>query len=257
LAVSNGLPRKIDGTPGTEPKHHRDFVPLAKEFSQWLDCFAEAQNPCLFFFHSLALLKRGNYATLQPEPKFGPNQMLAFPFEERSSLPDSLAWGLVGPSSSLDMIIFYSDMAGEPGPRKAFYKTLVCLVIRSSFFSCAHFYFFHLQKSFEKLAQSFTQLHFILINHFLSLSPFTNLKYTVAMHQSQLLFWVAFFASNALAVPLNINLGAYSPALVVGDGEISFGGKADVTGLMNALEGAAVSGKHFHISVQPFRESRN
>jgi hypothetical protein len=151
LAVSNGLPRKIAGTPGTEPKHHRDFVPLAKEFSQWLDCFAEAQNPCLFFFPSLALLKRGNYATLQPEPKFGPNQMLAFPFEERSSLPDSLAWGLVGPCSNLDMI-FFSDMAREPGPRKAFYKTLVCLVIRSSFFSCAQVYFFHHKKSFEKLA---------------------------------------------------------------------------------------------------------
>jgi hypothetical protein len=43
------------------------------------------------------------------------------------------------------------------------------------------------------------------------------------------------------AVPLNINLGAYSPALVVGDGEISFGGKADVNSLMTALEGAAVN----------------
>lgn len=43
------------------------------------------------------------------------------------------------------------------------------------------------------------------------------------------------------AVPLNINLGAYSPALVVGDGEISFSGKADVNSLMTALEGAAVN----------------
>lgn len=42
-------------------------------------------------------------------------------------------------------------------------------------------------------------------------------------------------------MPLNINLGAYSPALVVGDGEISFGGKADVTALMSALEGASVN----------------
>lgn len=31
----------------------------------------------------------------------------------------------------------------------------------------------------------------------------------------------------ASAVPLNINLGAYSPALVVGDGEISFGGSPE------------------------------
>ncbi|KAK3359983.1 hypothetical protein B0T25DRAFT_116541 [Lasiosphaeria hispida] len=49
------------------------------------------------------------------------------------------------------------------------------------------------------------------------------------------------FAGLAAALPLNINLGAYSPALVVGDGEISFGGKQDVSALMNALEGAAVN----------------
>jgi hypothetical protein len=56
-------------------------------------------------------------------------------------------------------------------------------------------------------------------------------------------FFVAFALLGGLnALPLNINLGAYSPALVVGDGEISFGGKQDVSNLMNALEGAAVSG---------------
>jgi hypothetical protein len=55
-------------------------------------------------------------------------------------------------------------------------------------------------------------------------------------------FYAALLASSVIAVPLNINLGAYSPALVVGDGEISFGGKQDVSNLMNALEGAAVSG---------------
>ncbi|KAI1406020.1 hypothetical protein F4819DRAFT_508367 [Hypoxylon fuscum] len=52
---------------------------------------------------------------------------------------------------------------------------------------------------------------------------------------------VAGFLASVSALPLNINLGAYSPALVVGDGEISFGGGQDVTNLMNALEGAAVS----------------
>ncbi|KAI0595662.1 hypothetical protein F4775DRAFT_364632 [Biscogniauxia sp. FL1348] len=51
---------------------------------------------------------------------------------------------------------------------------------------------------------------------------------------------VAGFLASVNALPLNINLGAYSPALVVGDGEISFGGGQDVTNLMNALEGAAV-----------------
>ncbi|KAK3935565.1 hypothetical protein QBC46DRAFT_46583 [Diplogelasinospora grovesii] len=45
------------------------------------------------------------------------------------------------------------------------------------------------------------------------------------------------------AAPLNINLGAYSPALVVGDGAIEFeeGGEA-VTNIVNTLQGAAVSG---------------
>ncbi|KAK7750255.1 hypothetical protein SLS62_007772 [Diatrype stigma] len=52
---------------------------------------------------------------------------------------------------------------------------------------------------------------------------------------------VAGLLANVGAVPLNINLGAYSPALVVGDGEISFGGGNDVTELMNTLEGAAVN----------------
>ncbi|KAI1767441.1 hypothetical protein GGR53DRAFT_463339 [Hypoxylon sp. FL1150] len=52
---------------------------------------------------------------------------------------------------------------------------------------------------------------------------------------------VAGFLASVSALPLNINLGAYSPALVVGDGEISFGGGQDVTNLMNALEGAAVN----------------
>lgn len=41
------------------------------------------------------------------------------------------------------------------------------------------------------------------------------------------------------AVPLNINLGAYSPALVVGDGEISFGSGAEAEALVNTLSGAS------------------
>ncbi|KKY36722.1 hypothetical protein UCDDA912_g03306 [Diaporthe ampelina] len=52
---------------------------------------------------------------------------------------------------------------------------------------------------------------------------------------------ILFMAGAAAALPLNINLGAYSPALVVGDGEISFGGNQDVSGLMSVLEGAAVN----------------
>ncbi|PBP18213.1 hypothetical protein BUE80_DR011087 [Diplocarpon rosae] len=58
------------------------------------------------------------------------------------------------------------------------------------------------------------------------------------MHSNYLLAF-AVFAPYLHALPLNINLGAYSPALVVGDGEISFGGRQDVSNLMNALQGAS------------------
>ncbi|KAF2470003.1 uncharacterized protein BDR25DRAFT_35981 [Lindgomyces ingoldianus] len=45
------------------------------------------------------------------------------------------------------------------------------------------------------------------------------------------------------AVPLNINLGAYSPALVVGDGEISLGSTESASRLMETLaSGAAANG---------------
>ena len=43
----------------------------------------------------------------------------------------------------------------------------------------------------------------------------------------------------AAAVPLNINLGAYSPALVVGDGEISLGSAESASGLMSTLASGA------------------
>lgn len=49
-------------------------------------------------------------------------------------------------------------------------------------------------------------------------------------------------ATLAIGAPLNINLGAYSPALVVGDGEISFagaGGEAGAANIVNTLQGAA------------------
>jgi hypothetical protein len=50
-------------------------------------------------------------------------------------------------------------------------------------------------------------------------------------------------ATAVVALPLNINLGAYSPALVVGDGEISFGGgEAGAEALFNTLSGASASG---------------
>ncbi|KAI6381283.1 hypothetical protein MCOR25_001217 [Pyricularia grisea] len=49
---------------------------------------------------------------------------------------------------------------------------------------------------------------------------------------------------NAAPLPLNINLGAYSPALVVGDGAIEFEGAAknSVESIINTLQGAAAAG---------------
>ncbi len=50
------------------------------------------------------------------------------------------------------------------------------------------------------------------------------------------------FASSVLAtpVPLNINLGAYSPAIVVGDGAIEFDGEAEggatASSILNAIQ---------------------
>ncbi|KAK4150789.1 hypothetical protein C8A00DRAFT_36616 [Chaetomidium leptoderma] len=63
-------------------------------------------------------------------------------------------------------------------------------------------------------------------------------------------------ATHVAALPLNINLGAYSPAIVVGDGAISFegaeGGVAEGAGaasIVNALQGAAVAGASSSSSV--------
>ncbi|CCU81256.1 CSEP0039 putative effector protein [Blumeria hordei DH14] len=56
---------------------------------------------------------------------------------------------------------------------------------------------------------------------------------------------LAFLTTVAIAAPLNINLGAYSPALVVGDGEISFGGaegEASAEGIFNTLQGSGTTG---------------
>jgi hypothetical protein len=47
--------------------------------------------------------------------------------------------------------------------------------------------------------------------------------------------------SSPVPKPLNINMGAYSPALVVGDGAIGFKGTESVTNLMNTLQGAAAN----------------
>jgi len=56
-------------------------------------------------------------------------------------------------------------------------------------------------------------------------------------YESTILVFLA--AACISALPLNINLGAYSPALVVGDGEISFGSGAEAEALVNTLSGAS------------------
>ncbi|CZR61368.1 uncharacterized protein PAC_11264 [Phialocephala subalpina] len=56
--------------------------------------------------------------------------------------------------------------------------------------------------------------------------------------------FIALFAATAvlsIPVPLNINMGAYSPALVVGDGAIGFKGTESVNQIMNTLQGAAAN----------------
>jgi hypothetical protein len=47
--------------------------------------------------------------------------------------------------------------------------------------------------------------------------------------------------ATVAAVPLNINLGAYSPALVVGDGEISLGSTESASELMATLASGAAA----------------
>ncbi|KAF2278850.1 uncharacterized protein EI97DRAFT_492500 [Westerdykella ornata] len=60
------------------------------------------------------------------------------------------------------------------------------------------------------------------------------------MHSQYFLFALI---TACVAVPLNINLGAYSPALVVGDGEISLGSTESASELMATLaSGAAANG---------------
>lgn len=47
------------------------------------------------------------------------------------------------------------------------------------------------------------------------------------MYAKSVLLYAVTLVWVANCVPLNINLGAYSPALVVGDGAISFGGEEE------------------------------
>ncbi|RKF62727.1 hypothetical protein OnM2_031020 [Erysiphe neolycopersici] len=51
--------------------------------------------------------------------------------------------------------------------------------------------------------------------------------------------FILLISSMTIAFPLNINLGAFSPALVVGDGEISFAEGKQAEGLITSLSGSS------------------
>lgn len=58
--------------------------------------------------------------------------------------------------------------------------------------------------------------------------------------------------ASAVPAPLNINLGAYSPALVVGDGAISFGGgEGEAAAGAEAVEVGAGAGQEATPATEP------
>jgi hypothetical protein len=70
-------------------------------------------------------------------------------------------------------------------------------------------------------------------------SPTAKMRYSSV---SSLLLTASAVLVLSAPVPLNINMGAYSPALVVGDGAIGFkDGATSVRNLMNTLQGAAAN----------------
>ncbi|KAI9683460.1 MAG: hypothetical protein M1822_006000 [Bathelium mastoideum] len=76
------------------------------------------------------------------------------------------------------------------------------------------------------------------------------------MHHQTVLI-ALFAAASVSAVPLNINLGAYSPALVVGDGEISFAGTDGAGNLIEELESGAVSAGQQNGAAAPSQGAAN
>lgn len=94
-------------------------------------------------------------------------------------------------------------------------------------------------------------LLYIIPNTCVYLSFFDSLPSTLSifdihfvrtMYTQQILLAVL-AALSVSALPLNINLGAYSPALVVGDGEISFGGNPErASELLQTLASGAATG---------------
>ncbi|KAI0997299.1 hypothetical protein K3495_g10888 [Podosphaera aphanis] len=53
---------------------------------------------------------------------------------------------------------------------------------------------------------------------------------------------LALLFATVFAAPLNINMGAYSPSMVVGDGAIAFSDANSAKGILGTLEGADADG---------------
>ncbi|KAF2202433.1 hypothetical protein GQ43DRAFT_439718 [Delitschia confertaspora ATCC 74209] len=68
---------------------------------------------------------------------------------------------------------------------------------------------------------------------------------------------LVFLVATVSAVPLNINLGAYSPALVVGDGEISLGSAERASELIQTLASGAATNAPAEGGQAPANEGRS
>lgn len=64
----------------------------------------------------------------------------------------------------------------------------------------------------------------------------------VACYIFRWLTLIAILCSSTFAIPLNINLGAYSPAVVIGDGALSFGAGAEKPAAANPAAATPAAG---------------
>ncbi|KAI0996235.1 hypothetical protein K3495_g11944 [Podosphaera aphanis] len=63
------------------------------------------------------------------------------------------------------------------------------------------------------------------------------------MYTSTYIFAIlALLFATVFTAPLNINMGAYSPALLVGDGAITFKDSKAASGILSTLEGSDADG---------------
>ncbi|KAJ0160577.1 hypothetical protein CTA2_7726 [Colletotrichum tanaceti] len=126
-------------------------------------------------------------------------------------------------------------------PPPLFYLSFSCARLVSCLFSVLFFFLLSTETYSSLFAASAGRVLIIQFYAYYLVLTLRGLSEPIDNMVNRYIFAVAGLAAQLNALPLNINLGAYSPALVVGDGEISFGGKTDVSQLMNVLQGAAVN----------------